>query len=271
MYSLTIKNVSFSYTKDRPTLSNISFNVEEGTYISLLGHNGSGKSTLARLLIGLLPLKEGEIVIDGLVLNKDNVNKIRSKVAVVFQNPDNQFIGVTVEDDIAFSLENHNIPREEMLKMVPEAAKKVGMGEYLSKEPGYLSGGQKQRVAIADALVLNPDILILDEATSMLDPKGKKDILELIDKMRKENPRLTVISITHDCEEANLTDRIILLDNGQIVMDASPKDLFTNKDVVDKYNLEVPFIYKLQNKMKENGLKISDSLDEMGDELCRLK
>jgi len=156
MNALTIKNLSFSYDKDKKTIDDISLEVERGSYISFLGHNGSGKSTLAKLIVGLLTPEEGEITISGVQLNKENIASIRNKVAIVFQNPDNQFIGATVEDDIAFSLENRNIPRDEMLKLVPTMAEKVGVFELLKKEPGYLSGGQKQRVAIADALIINP-------------------------------------------------------------------------------------------------------------------
>lgn len=268
MTAIKVKDLSFSYSKDQPVLKNVSLEVNSGYYVSLLGHNGSGKSTLAKLIVGLLPFSKGEIYISDIKLCRENISKIRNKVAVVFQNPDNQFIGATVEDDIAFSLENRNVPREEMLVKVKEAASKVGMKEFLSKEPGYLSGGQKQRVAIADALVINPDILVLDEATSMLDPQGKKDIFALIKKMREENPNLTVISITHDVEEANLSDRIVLLSEGEVVGEFKPEELFSNKELVSKYSLEVPFIYKLKNKMKENGYKAS-SLKEMEDELCR--
>ena len=271
MEALSVKHLSFSYTKDRKTIDDISFDIERGSYVSLLGHNGSGKSTLAKLLDGLLPFSKGEIFISGVQLNRDNLNAIRNKVSIVFQNPDNQFIGVTVEDDIAFSLENRNIPRNEMIPLVREYAKKVGMEEFLNKEPAYLSGGQKQRVAIADALVINPEILILDEATSMLDPKGKKEILDLINEMRKENPLLTVISITHDVEEAYLSDRIILLDKGKIVADDVPSKLFNNDELVNKYKLDVPFEILLKKELKKKGYNIKEdsSLEEIGDLLCR--
>ena len=273
MEALSVKNLTFGYTTNKKTLKDISFSVERGSYVSLLGHNGSGKSTLAKLLVGLLPFSKGEIYISGVQLNRENLNTIRNKASIVFQNPDNQFIGITVEDDIAFSLENRNIPREEMVKLVKEYAAKVGMDEFLNKEPAYLSGGQKQRVAIADALVINPEILILDEATSMLDPKGKKDILDLIKEMRKENPNLTVISITHDVEEAFLSDRIILLDNGELVADETPYKLFNNDELIEKYKLDVPFEIKLKKALKENGYDIKEdsSLEEIGDILCRSK
>ena len=273
MKCVSIKDISFSYRKDYPVIKNLSLDIESGEYVSILGHNGCGKSTLARILVGLLYPKGGSIEVCGLELNAKNINDIRKKVAIVFQNPDNQFIGATVEDDIAFSLENMCVPREEMLTLVKEYASKVGMDNYLSKEPGYLSGGQKQRVAIADALVRNPDILILDEATSMLDPQGKQDILDLVNKMRNDNPNLTVISITHDIEEAYLSERIILMNQGEIVLSCSPSELFDNAELIEKYNLELPFEVKLKNEIKQLGIEVSnkDTLDDIGEKICKLR
>lgn len=273
MKCISIKDISFSYRKDYPVIKNLSLDIESGEYVSILGHNGCGKSTLARILVGLLFPKGGSIEVCGLELNAKNINEIRKKVAIVFQNPDNQFIGATVEDDIAFSLENMCVPREEMLTLVKEYASKVGMDNYLSKEPGYLSGGQKQRVAIADALVRNPDILILDEATSMLDPQGKQDILDLVNKMRKDNPNLTVISITHDIEEAYLSERIVLMNQGEIVLSCSPSELFDNAELIERYNLELPFEVKLKNEIKQLGIEVSnkDTLVDIGEKICKLR
>ena len=271
MKSVSIKNLSYSYIKGQLVIKNLSLDIDQGEYVSLVGHNGCGKSTLARLLVGLLAPQEGTIEISGLELNQKNLNEIRKKIAIVFQNPDNQFIGATVEDDIAFSLENMNVPREEMLRLVPEYADKVGMKEFLNKEPGYLSGGQKQRVAIADALVRNPEILILDEATSMLDPAGKADILELVKKMRKENPHLTIISITHDIDEAYDSDRIILMHEGENVLSCSPKELFLKSEIISKYNLDLPFIVKLKTKVQELGINVTedDSIESIGEKICK--
>ena len=271
MTALTIKKLSFSYNENAKTIDDVSLDIEKGSYVSLLGHNGSGKSTLAKLIVGLLPFSEGEIMVSGIKLTKENLQQIRSKAAIVFQNPDNQFIGITVEDDIAFSLENRCFSREEMQTLVKEYAKKVGMENFLTKEPAYLSGGQKQRVAIADALVINPEILILDEATSMLDPKGKAEILQLVHMMRKENPNLTVISITHDIEEAYLSDKIALLDKGKLISYCSPKELFTNDELVNKYHLDIPFEVKLKKRLKELDIKVNkdDTLEEIGEAICR--
>lgn len=271
MYAVTITDLNYSYEKDRKVIDNVSLNIKKGSYVSLLGHNGSGKSTLAKLMVGLLPADSGMVTISDLELNEKNLTAIRNKAAIVFQNPDNQFIGITVEDDIAFSLENRNVNRDEMKKLVLEYAEKVGMKDFLSKEPGYLSGGQKQRVAIADALVIKPEILILDEATSMLDPRGKADVLALIRQMKKENPELTVISITHDVEEAYLSDEIILLEKGKVVEQCTPTELFSNFEVVKKYNLAIPFEIQIKNKLEQEGKTIGDKeiLDEAVKLLCR--
>ena len=270
MNALEIKNLSFSYDESTCTLNNVSLEVKKGSYVSLLGHNGSGKSTLGKLIVGF---SKGKIIVSGVELTDKTVTQIRNKAAIVFQNPDNQFIGITVEDDIAFSLENRNIPKKDMQELVATYASKVGMQDFLSKEPAYLSGGQKQRVAIADALVINPEILILDEATSMLDPKGKKDILELIRKMREENPSLTVLSITHDVEEAYLSDEVIILQKGEVVASGKPKELFSNVELVNKYQLDVPFEIKLRQKLGDLGVSIKsdDSLETLGDKICQLK
>lgn len=271
MNSVSIKNVTYAYIKEKPVVKNFSLDIKKGEYVSLVGHNGCGKSTLARLLVGLLSTSTGSIEICGLELNDKNINEIRKKVAIVFQNPDNQFIGATVEDDIAFSLENMCVPREEMIPLVKEYAKKVGMENFLTKEPAYLSGGQKQRVAIADALIRNPEILILDESTSMLDPSGKLEIMQLVKKMREENPSLTVISITHDIEEAYLCDRIVLMNEGEMILSCSPNELFNNVDLIEKYNLDLPFEIKLKKAIKDLGIEVNpdDTLEDIGDKLCK--
>ena len=271
MDAVKITNLTYSYEQNRKVIDDVSLTIKKGSYVSLLGHNGSGKSTLAKLIVGLLPADSGTVTISNLELNEKNLAAIRNKAAIVFQNPDNQFIGITVEDDIAFSLENRNVNREDMKKLVLEYAEKVGMKEFLKKEPAYLSGGQKQRVAIADALVIKPEILILDEATSMLDPRGKNDVLALIRQMKDENPDLTVISITHDVEEAYLSDEIILLEKGKVVEQKAPVDLFSNEKLVKKYGLDIPFEIQIRNKLKSEGKDVEDKniLDEAVKILCR--
>ena len=227
MDALTITNLSYSYIKGEKTINNISLSVKQGQYVSLLGHNGSGKSTLAKLIDGLLPLDSGKIEVMGLELNEANLTKIRNKVAIVFQNPDNQFIGITVEDDIAFSLENRNVPREEMKQKVVEYAEKVGMKEYLTKEPSYLSGGQKQRVAIADALVINPEILILDEATSALDNKSEKEVQRALDNISQKN--VTTIIIAHRLSTIKNADLIYAIKEGKVLEKGTHKELLDKK------------------------------------------
>ncbi len=255
MKIIEVNHLSFSYEKNHEVLDDLSFSVESGSYVSLIGKNGSGKSTIAKLLVGLLPLKKGDIKIFDLPLNKDNVSKIREHVGIVFQNPDNQFIASSVRDDIAFGLENRCIPREEMDDIIIDVASKVNMLPFLDKEPENLSGGQKQRVAIAGVLALKSDVIIFDEATSMLDPKGKSEILNTIKLLRKENPNLTIISITHDVEEAFSSDRIIVLDEGKIAFDLEPNELIKHKDELSKIGLDIPFKYKLIDMLKKNNLE----------------
>ena len=257
MNKIEVKNLCFAYNKQSDMVINhISFRVKEGSYVSIIGHNGSGKSTLARLLIGLLAPNDGEIyVADQLVTNK-NIKSIRQKIGLVFQNPDNQFIGATVEDDIAFGLENRRIPRKEMQDIINKYAERVGMIEYLQKEPSRLSGGQKQRVAIAGALSLEPEILILDEATSMLDPKGKKDIRDLISEMKKLNPSLTILSITHDVEEAFLSDEVLVLSKGEIAFKGKPEEVFSNRNALQSLKLGMPFVLDIKDHLKKEGIEV---------------
>ena len=255
MKIIEVNHLSFSYEKNQEVINDISFSVDSGSYISLIGKNGSGKSTIAKLLIGLLPLKEGEIKVFDLPLNKENVNKIRQHIGIVFQNPDNQFIASNVEDDIAFGLENRCVLPSQMKQIILDVANKVNMSNFLDKAPENLSGGQKQRVAIAGVLALKSDVIIFDEATSMLDPKGKSEILHTIKDLRKENPNLTIISITHDVEEAFSSDRIIVLDEGKIVFDLPPEELLTHSEELVKIGLDIPFKAKLTDLLKKNNLE----------------
>ena len=213
---IDVQHLSFGYDEDTLTIDDISFTIEKGSYTTILGHNGSGKSTIAKLLMGLLEKKSGEIVIGGIPLTEETLNQVRSQIGIVFQNPDNQFIGATVRDDIAFGLENNCVDPALMDDIINEYAKKVNMYEFLDHEPTKLSGGQKQRVAIAGILAMSPSIIILDEATSMLDPKGRNEINALVHQLNKDK-NMTIVSITHDIEEAALSDYVILLSDGHIV------------------------------------------------------
>lgn len=269
---IEIKDISFSYNDECLVLENFSLNIKKGKYSVIIGHNGSGKSTLAKLIIGLLEAESGSIFIDGLELNEKNLSLIREKVGIVFQNPDNQFIGSTVEDDIAFGLENHCVPHEDMKKIILDYAEKVNMTKFLEKEPSQLSGGQKQRVAIAGVLAMKPQILILDEATSMLDPKGKREIKELIKKMRDVIPGLTIISITHDIDEAISSDEVIVMNKGKVFKVGSPQEIFENEKELLDISLDLPFAYKLYHELNKQNIKISKHLDTEGmvNELCPL-
>ena len=273
---IEIRNLSFSYDYEEENktlvLDDVTLDIERGSYTVIVGHNGSGKSTLAKLMIGLLEKEKGNIYIDGLELNRDTIYDIRNKIGVVFQNPDNQFIGATVEDDIAFGLENHLVPNNEMPPIIEESANKTGMLEFLDKEPTKLSGGQKQRVAIAGVLAMRPEIIILDEATSMLDPKGKREIKELIKKMRDIVPNITIVSITHDISEAVASDKVVVMNKGKVFATGTPKEIFSDEDKLKEVGLQLPFTYKVQHELQKEGysLELVMSTKEMVKEICQL-
>lgn len=271
MEIIKVKDLCFSYDDKIMAVDHVSFSIEEGSYTTIIGHNGSGKSTLAKLLIGLLEKKSGEITIADLPLDEEHLYDIREKVGVVFQNPDNQFIGSTVADDIAFGLENHQVPTEEMQNLIEEFAKKVGMSDFLNSEPTKLSGGQKQRVAIAGVLAMNLNIIILDEATSMLDPKGKVEINELIEQLHKKT-NLTIVSITHDMEEVTKSDHVVVLDDGKVKMQGKPSEVLLNEDELIDSKLDIPFALKLQKELKNAGIDVEKQITIEGivDELCQL-
>ena len=251
MGKLEIKNLCFSYEESRPVIDDISLSIEKGSFVVVLGHNGSGKSTLAKLIVGLLEKKSGQIFFDGEEIDRKNIRNLQTKTALVFQNPDNQFIGSTVEDDIAFGLENRQFPHEKMQEEIEKFAESVNMLDYLKKEPINLSGGQKQRVALAGALILRPEILILDEATSMLDPKGKSTVRKVIKKIHQENPDLTIISITHDVDEALLADKVYILSQGKLAKCGEPKDVLRDENALLELKLDMPFIYRVEKKLSE--------------------
>ena len=273
---IKIKNVSFTYPEsETPAIDNISLDIKRGSWTSIIGHNGSGKSTIIRLINGLLvPDEKGkpEIEVDGLKLNDDTVWEVRNKVGIVFQNPDNQFVGATVADDVAFGLENRGVSHSEMVKIVPEAIKAVGMSEYINAEPANLSGGQKQRVAIAGILAIKPKIIVLDEATSMLDPEGRDQILSIVQAMKNKYD-LTVISITHDIDEANMADQVLVMNDGKLITKGSTKDVFSQVDLLKKLGLDVPFYEQVKAKLLADSVKIPASIDsekELIKYLCQL-
>jgi energy-coupling factor transport system ATP-binding protein len=254
---VSLKEVSFQYDEqEQYALNNVSFEIYAGEWLAIVGHNGSGKSTMAKLLNGLQFPQQGEITVCGMKLTDESIWDIRSQLGMVFQNPDNQFVGTTVEDDVAFGLENHGIPREEMVQRVEDSLKKVKMDRFLNQEPHHLSGGQKQRVAIAGVLALRPAIIILDEATSMLDPRGREEVLETVRNLKNEKS-LTVISITHDLEEAAKADRIIVMNKGEVYREGTPEDIFSMDEQLVQLGLDIPFSVKMSNAFRQKGMDFS--------------
>ena len=266
---IELKNVSFRYDKtvEEYQIDTVSFHVKQGEWLSIVGHNGSGKSTVVRLIDGLLEAESGEIYVDGKQLTRETIWEIRSKIGIVFQNPDNQFVGATVEDDVAFGLENQGIPREEMLQRVEKAIEQVGMLEFKDREPSRLSGGQKQRVAIAGIIALRPTIIILDEATSMLDPEGREDLMAVMRELQKKF-QLTIISITHDLTEIALSDRTLVFQKGKLESSMTPRELFSRNDLND-IGLDKPFSKQVQESisshfpLKQDYLTESELLDQL--------
>ena len=270
---IDVKNLSFRYKENQEyyDVKDITFHVKRREWLSIVGHNGSGKSTTVRLIDGLLEAESGEIVIDGQRLTEENVWNIRRQIGMVFQNPDNQFVGATVEDDVAFGLENQGLSRQEMKKRVEEALDLVGMLDFKKREPARLSGGQKQRVAIAGVVALRPAILILDEATSMLDPEGRRELIETVKGIRKDYD-MTVISITHDLEEVAMSDRVLIMKKGSIESTSSPRELFSRNDL-DQIGLDDPFSNQLKHSLSQNGYDLPENYlteSELEDKLWEL-
>ena len=257
---LSMDNVSYSYrTEDeepKKAIDGVSFTVQDDEWIAIVGHNGSGKSTLAKLMIGLLFPDEGNVNLFNEKLTEANLWEIRSRMGFVFQNPDNQFVGSTVQDDVAFALENNGVPFEEMVTRVHDALKQVNMSEFLDHEPHHLSGGQKQRVAIAGALALHPKLLIMDEATSMLDPQGRNEVIHLVEELKRKTG-LTVISITHDLEEALLADRIIVMNKGKVLSVGTPEQIFARGDELEEIGLDLPFAMRVSGMLRELGMELT--------------
>ena len=250
------------YGSEVNSLTDVSLEIKEGEWVAIIGPNGSGKSTLAKIMNGLLVPAAGQVTIKDLTIDEETVWEARRSVGMVFQNPDNQFVGSTVEDDVAFGLENNGVPRQEMISRIEEALAEVRMSEFKGKEPARLSGGQKQRVALASILALRPDIIILDEATSMLDPNGRQEVIAAIRKI-KERFNLTVISITHDLDEASLADRILMMQGGRLVQDKKPEEIFLMGEQLVEQGLDVPFSQKLKDALAARGLDVPDNyLDE---------
>ncbi|KIY21884.1 MULTISPECIES: energy-coupling factor ABC transporter ATP-binding protein [Mesobacillus] len=254
---VTIDGVSFSYEgQQTPALKNITFDILEGEWLAIVGHNGSGKSTLAKLLNGLQFPQQGKIAVCGTELTEATVWEVRKNVGMVFQNPDNQFVGTTVRDDVAFGLENHGVPREIMVERVQTSLDKVQMGTFLNQEPHHLSGGQKQRVAIAGVIALQPAIIILDEATSMLDPRGRAEVIATVREL-KDREHITVISITHDLEEAAKADRVIVMNKGELYREGTPEQIFEMDEELVQLGLDIPFPVKMSKLLRHKGVELT--------------
>lgn len=256
---ISLQEVTFTYAEEdknlRPAVNNVSYTIYEGEWVAIVGHNGSGKSTLARLMNGLLFPQTGIVRVFGEALNEQNIWETRSQMGMVFQNPDNQFVGATVQDDVAFALENNGIPFEEMVERVNKSLVKVKMSEFVNSEPHHLSGGQKQRVAIAGAIALQPKILLLDEATSMLDPQGRDEVLSTVRQLREETD-LTVISITHDLEEALLADRVIMMNHGDKYAEGTPVEIFERGQELIDLGLDLPFAMNVSRLLRSQGIEL---------------
>lgn len=268
-----LEHVFYKYEDtEKYAVKDVSISAQKGEWVALVGHNGSGKSTIAKLLNGLLFPEDGLIKIGHFVLSEKNIWEIRRQVGMVFQNPDNQFVGATVQDDVAFGLENHGVPHDTMVERVESALNEVGMQSYALHEPARLSGGQKQRVAIAGVMALQPDVIILDEATSMLDPRGRAEVMETIRIMREQED-ITVISITHDLDEVLFADRVIVMNKGEIHSEGTPKEIFQQADAMREIGLGVPFIIELQEKLVAGGFETGSTVLSEGallDQLWKL-
>ena len=278
MSIIKVENVSYDYRRFEeeklPAVRGVSFEIEEGEFVVIGGANGSGKSTLAKMLNGLLKPTDGKIEVLGMdVSDEEKVFEIRRNVGIVFQNPDNQTVASIVEDDVAFGPENLGVPREEIVSRVQWALKAVGMEEYAKSTPFKMSGGQKQRIAIAGILAMKPKIIVLDEATSMLDPNGRKEVMAVLKKLNQEE-NMTVIHITHHMEEAADADRILVMDGGKLVMDGAPREVFADGEKLNEHALSLPVAAELADMLRKAGLPVRESVlseDELLEEIWRLK
>jgi energy-coupling factor transport system ATP-binding protein len=280
MSYIHIKGLEFSYINEaeeppvkNTVLKGIDLDIEKGEFVAVLGHNGSGKSTLAKCINAINLPEKGEVVVDGLdTIREENLLPIRKRVGMVFQNPDNQIVATIVEEDVAFALENLGVEPKEIRTRVDEALKTVGMYEYRMHAPHKLSGGQKQRVAIAGIIAMEPDCIVLDEPTAMLDPKGKAEIAAIVSKMRKENPKLTILSITHDVEEAASADEVLVINDGKAFLQGTPNEVFSHEEELHSIQLDIPFVPGLINELKRQGFSVPEdikTLEALEDYLCQ--
>ena len=268
-YAICIEDLSFSYGEKEDV--SLSLKIKKGEKVCLLGHNGSGKSTLLKLIDGLLVPKSGNIYINGYLLDDNSSYFSRRDIGLLFQNPDSQFVGTTVKDDLIFSLENENVDPSIMDELIDESLKEVDMLDYKNREPVSLSGGQKQRVNLASMFILKKNILLFDEAKSMLDPKGKADMERILEKKIKENENLTIIDVTHDIEDTSIFNRAIVLNSGKIIYDGDKISLFKDKEKLKKYKIKPPFLYEFLSYFKDKNTDNIDDISSLKEFLCQLK
>lgn len=273
---LALRNVSFAYDGEEgqrvPVLKSVDMTIRKGSFVSILGHNGSGKSTLAKLMNALLLPEGGKVLVSGFdTKDGEALWEIRRHVGMVFQNPDNQIVGATVEDDVAFGLENMGVEPKEMRLRIDESLLSVGMQDYLMAQPHRLSGGQKQRVAIAGIMAMRPSVIILDEATAMLDPQGRQEVLQLAHRLNREEG-ITILNITHFPEEAIFSDRVIVMNAGEVLMDGQPQKVFTQVERLQEAGLDVPFVVRLRHALSSKGINLPFVLhqEELVEHVCRL-
>lgn len=269
---IEIQNASYAYEDAAAkALNNVSLTINDGEFVAVVGHNGSGKSTLAKHLNALLLPTEGKVLVDGMdTADEADTLSIRQRVGMVFQNPDNQLVTTIVEEDVAFGPENIGVPGNEIRTRVDRALAAVGMEKYAHSAPNMLSGGQKQRIAIAGMLAMQPKVLVLDEATAMLDPKGRRDIIDLVTKLHKENG-ITVVMITQYMEEAIGADRVAVMSGGELILEGTPKEVFSQDELLHKHRLDVPVMQQLANRLNARGANLPKSIlsvEEMAQAIC---
>lgn len=269
---IELEQVTYRYPEqEQPALRNVSLSIHSQEWVAIVGHNGSGKSTLTKLFNGLLLPEEGTVTVNEIFSSAvpEQLWEMRRAIGIVFQNPDNQFVGTTVRDDVAFALENWGVPREEMVRRIDDSLARVGLTDFVDREPHQLSGGQKQRVAIASALAMRPDVLVLDEATSMLDPIARTEVMSTVQELYEQHP-MAVVAITHELDEVLRASRVIVMDAGQIVLEGTPQEVFAQSAFLEQIGLDVPFVVRVQEQLSARGLTYEDTILDERDLVNRL-
>lgn len=269
---IELEQVTYRYPEqEQPALRDVSLSIHSQEWVAIVGHNGSGKSTLTKLFNGLLLPEEGTVTVNETFSSAvpEQLWEMRRAIGIVFQNPDNQFVGTTVRDDVAFALENWGVPREEMVRRIDDSLARVGLTDFVDREPHQLSGGQKQRVAIASALAMRPDVLVLDEATSMLDPIARSEVMSTVQELYEQHP-MAVVAITHELDEVLRASRVIVMDAGQIVLEGTPQEVFAQSAFLEQIGLDVPFVVRVQEQLSARGLTYADTILDERDLVNRL-